>query len=323
MLKRLVLIGNKSSKRYDYFVKACESVGVDFEFMNYDNITLQQGDLVKIDPIAITTDNIGDLSDVVGEYTSKLNELDKFDVTFFNRPSDILLLLDKLKTKKFLEQSLISTTPLINENFANSSELFEYLKREKIYRIFIKPRYGSGASGIVALRYNPKLNQGVIHTTIFEKNGNFFNGNKTYYVNTQNMVCSILDFILSTPVVLEKWISKKKHNNINYDLRVVMFKQELLYIVPRGANSPITNLHLNNMALDDSVVTNRDEITRFCQQVMALFPDLSYAGIDILITPKNELFVIEINAQGDAIYKDFYDENSIYTRQVKFFLEEK
>lgn len=322
MKKRLVLIGNISSKRYDYFAQACEFLNINFTFMNYDNITLLQGDFVKIDPIAITSDNLADLQNIVDVYSSKLSEIQKFNVTFFNNPCDILLLLDKYKTKKVLELANINSTPLIDENFANFSELFNYLKQHNLSRIFIKPRYGSGASGIIALKYNSKLNEAVVYTTIVEKNGSFFNGNKTHYTNNQVKIHSILNFILSTPVIIEKWISKKKYEGLNYDLRVVMFKQELLYIVPRGANSPITNLHLNNLPLDENIISNKDEITQFCRKVMAQFPNLSYAGIDILITPKNELFVIEINAQGDAIYNDFYNENSIYKRQILYFLKE-
>lgn len=320
MKKRLVLIGDNTSKRYEYFAKACESYNLNFEYIPYDNITLNEGDLVKIDPVKITSNSIEKLDSIIEDYTSKLDKIASYNVRFYNTPQDILLLLDKYKTKLILEQADINTTPMLDRNFASSSELFSYLKAENITRIFIKPRFGSGASGIVALRYNKRLNQAIIHTTIFEKNGKFYNGNKTFYHNSQEKVERIINFILSTQVVVEKWVSKKTHNNLNYDLRVVMFKQELLYVIARGSSSPITNLHLNNMPLD--VTFDTEKITLFCRKVMKQFPDLCYAGIDILITPKDELYVIEINAQGDAIYNDFYTDNTIYTRQIQHFLEE-
>lgn len=320
-MKRLVLISDKLSKRYEYFIKASNYYNINVEFMTYEKITLKNGDFVKIDPMKITSNRVDELNDVIEEYTQNLNAISNYDVTFLNHPKDILLLLDKYKTKQILEQANIKTTPMINNQFTTQEELFSYLKLEKITRIFIKPRYGSGASGIVALKYNPKLNEAVIYTTIYEKDGVFYNGGKTNYFKDKTQVNTILNFILSLPIVIEKWISKKKYNKINYDLRVVMFKQELLYIVARGSKSPITNLHLNNMPLDENIITNKDEIKLFCQEVMSTFPELNYAGIDVLISPKNELYVIEINAQGDAIYNDFYNENSIYKRQIQAFLE--
>lgn len=321
MHRRLVLIGDSSSKRYEYFSKACDHFDTPLEFISYDELdSLQEGDCVKIDPIKITSDNIGDLEDIINDYSRRLNIIESNNVSWYNSPSDILLLLDKYKTKLVLERASIPTTPMIKEIFANYSELYSYLSQEGLTRVFIKPRYGSGASGIVALRYNSRLDEGVIHTTIYSKEGEFFNGKKTYYTNNQSRVKSILDFILSTPVVVEKWLSKKTYDGYNFDLRVVMFKQEVCYIIPRGSNSPITNLHLNNLPLEQRAITNRDEISLICKRVMTAFPELSYAGVDVLVTPKGELFVIEVNAQGDAIYNDFYADNSIYKRQVEAFL---
>lgn len=321
MKKRLVLIGDNTSKRYEYFARACESYNLNFMFISYDELILQEGDLVKIDPIKITSDSIEKLDDIIKNYSKNLKKIASFNVSFYNTPHDILLLLDKYKTKLILEKANINTTPMICEHFTRCSELFAYLKSENLSRIFIKPRFGSGASGIVALKFNKKINQAVIYTTIFEKNGEFYNGNKTFFHNSQEKVECILNYILSTKIVIEKWLSKKTHNKLNYDLRVVMFKQELLYVIARGSNSPITNLHLNNMPLNIDFDT--EKITLFCRKVMEQFPDLCYAGIDILVTPKDDLYVIEINSQGDAIYNDFYSENTIYKRQIQHFIEEK
>ena len=49
---------------------------------------------------------------------------------------------------------------------------------------------------------------------------------------------------------------------------------------------------------------------------MKTLPNLSYAGIDLLVTPSGKFFVIEVNGQGDAIYQDFYEHNNIYKQQI-------
>ena len=42
------------------------------------------------------------------------------------------------------------------------------------------------------------------------------------------------------------------------------------------------------------------------------------AGIDIAFTKNMKTaYIIEINGQGDLIYQDIYNENIIYTNQVK------
>lgn len=316
MDKRLVLICDKSSKRYSYFINACQHYNTQVTCFDYCDFNLLEGDIVKIDPIKINSHCLNDFNYIIQDYTNKLLEIATYNVSFFNHPNTILLLLDKYKTKKNLEKVNIPTTPMIDVDFSSVDDLFSYLILNNLSRVFIKPRFGAGASGIIALHYNFNKNETVLFTTIVEKNNKFYNSNNTNYVNNQIQVYSILNFIITLPIVVEKWLPKKKYNNINYDLRVVMFKQEMLYIVARGSNSPITNLHLNNMALDENIITNKDEIYMFCRNVMSQFPDLTYAGIDLLITQNNELFVIELNSQGDAIYNDFYNNNIIYKRQV-------
>ena len=50
---------------------------------------------------------------------------------------------------------------------------------------------------------------------------------------------------------------------------------------------------------------------------MECFPGLQSAGIDLLLE-KGSLSprIIEMNAQGDLIYQDLYDQNQIYRRQA-------
>ena len=95
-----------------------------------------------------------------------------------------------------------------------------------------------------------------------------------------------------------------------------MIKDSIVKIIPRGSKTPITNLHLNNLPLSDEIVENRSEIEKLCKKIMQSLPTLCYAGIDLLITPSGNLFVIEVNAQGDAIYEDFYADNNIYKQQI-------
>ena len=312
---RIVLIGDKQSKRYTYFEKACEDLDCPFTFMDYDEIALKDGDCIKIDPPSIKAHDLSSLQLFIDHYKQTLLALSKQEnVVFLNHPNDIMLCLDKYECKKRLQH--LPCTPLIDNVFVNADALFAYLSQNNISQVFVKPRYGSGASGIIALRYQKKTKHAIIYTTLVDTNNGYYNGTKTTCIRDMDKIIPMLEFVLSLDAMIENWLPKKKYNGLSYDLRVVMLKDRMLRIVPRGSKTPITNLHLNNMPLPVEIVENTDKIELLCKQVMKTLPNLSYAGIDLLVTPSGKFFVIEVNGQGDAIYQDFYEHNDIYKQQI-------
>ena len=59
------------------------------------------------------------------------------------------------------------------------------------------------------------------------------------------------------------------------------------------------------------------EIESLCFDATALFPGLEVCGMDILLRRHTlEPYVIEMNAQGDLIYQDIFNENRVYIEQV-------
>ena len=315
MNNRIVLIGDENSKRYEYFKKACDEFDIDFTFMNYNNIKLKQGDVVKIDPISIDSYNISDMNSIINNYQNILKNLNNYNnIKFLNSPDNIMLCMDKYRCKKNIDMDLC--TYMYDKFFKNADELFLYLTENKINAIFIKPRYGSGATGIIALKWNYVQQKAIAYTTVYNHKNHFYNTKNINRIYDIDIIKNIINFVLNMGSIIEKWIPKKRYKNLYYDIRAVIVNKKLISLIPRASNSPITNLHINNMALDDSIISNFDDIEIFCNKIMDYFPNMIYAGIDILITENNKLFLIEINAQGDAIYKDFYDNNSIYKEQI-------
>ena len=46
--------------------------------------------------------------------------------------------------------------------------------------------------------------------------------------------------------------------------------------------------------------------------------DLRYAGVDVLIERGTDIpYIIEVNGQGDHVYQEMFEYNSIYTQQIK------
>ena len=103
--------------------------------------------------------NILTLSDKIKEYQAQLFELEemgkKKGIRFLNPPSEILQLLDKVACKEKLEEHHVAVTTMVAKNVKDYTELKERMVEKKLRSVFLKPVYGSGAAGIVALSMNP------------------------------------------------------------------------------------------------------------------------------------------------------------------------
>lgn len=344
----VILAGQSESKRTEYFLKAAQALGIDVQFYDIEAFsmnetgafpvdiagvfpfenngafrcdTLKEGN-VKIDPPKYRNSDLSNLNSLVNEYMGLLKVFaQNKNLCFLNHPDSIIDTLDKRKCKNILTQNGIAVTPVLDEELCNINSLRHYIRQKRTFNLFIKPRYGSGAAGVAAYRYNPATGSELIYTSVHEADGKFINTKKIRKVIHRERIELLLNFILSQPHILEKWIPKPKYQNLCYDLRVVYQFGKIDFIVARCSNSPITNLHLNNNALDvDSLRLPQPLIYRIeslCKEAMGCFKGLSYAGIDILLSGKNqEPVIIEMNAQGDLIYQDIFNENKIYKNQV-------
>lgn len=318
------LIGQLESKRTEYFLKAGMETGVKINLFelgeHLSDITL--GGFVKIDPPKYKDFDISNLGSLTGEYINFLKTLSQNkELKFLNHPQSIIDTLDKKRCKEILEENEIPITPIIKMGFDNMDCLRKYVCENAISGVFIKPRYGSGAAGVLGYRYNKITETEAIYTSMKKANGKFINTRNVERIDDNGNIGEYVDFVLSNGAVVEKWIPKPEYNKLNYDLRVVYQFGSVDFIVARCSNSPITNLHLNNKA---AVVNDLNlpkevfsKIDSLCKKVMACFKGLNYAGIDILLKGKNlEPVVIEVNAQGDLIYMDIYNENKIYKNQI-------
>ena len=186
---------------------------------------------------------------------------------------------------------------------------------------FLKPRYGSGAGGIMVIRYQPNRNKWVVYTTLRQVDGVIHNTKRINRLSVEKEIIPLAEAVIQTETILEEWIPKAQLQGENYDLRVVCRESEIDYIVVRCSKGSITNLHLNNKAhwwnelsLSEEV---RQQIYFQCQEAVQSL-DLRYAGVDVLIERGTDIpYIIEVNGQGDHVYQDMFVHNSIYTQQIK------
>lgn len=322
----VVLIGPKGTKRERFFLKAAQelcSEAVSLEYEELSGLSAFQKPAVKIDPPVFGTDEILSIASRGEEYMLFLQKCKKLrDIVFLNTPDSIMNTFHKGNCKRILEQAGIPVTPVLGEGFAGYEDLKVHMLETGERQVFIKPVFGSGAAGVAAYRLHPGLDQEVLYTSVSLSGGCPVNTKRIRCIRSRDQIRDIINFLLSDPAVVERWVPKDSINGNGYDLRVVYQFDRIDYIVARLSKGPITNLHLNNHAEEISVIGLNQavlgEIEELCKAVAGQFPGLSSAGIDILLTKgKRNPKVIEVNAQGDLLYKDIYDENKIYKNQIR------
>ncbi|MDH6358515.1 STM4014 family protein [Parabacteroides sp. PF5-9] len=321
-----LVVSNEVSLRTTYFIKAGTDLGIDTRFITYDELenSLSGYDhvLIKLEPPVYQEAGFVIYHQLCRDYIRLLERIRLMhiadQVRFLNRPEAILSTLDKVKNKERL--SGLPTTPLLSSAITCFDELICLLSSGGHSKVFIKPRYGSGAGGIMALRQHRKSGGLVAYTTLSLKEDYVFNTKRINRFTDLKTIALLTDTVFQQGALVEEWVVKDSFEGENYDLRVVVQFGQPKYVVVRCSKGVITNLHLNNRAesFDELLLPEelKEEIDR--QSVRAVeLSGLQYGGVDILIERDTMLpYIIEVNGQGDHIHRDIYHENNIYKEQL-------
>lgn len=337
--RTIILIGDSTSKRAVFFRKAAEEFGVPYRMVEWesltDNFDLQefQGAAVKIDPPSYLTVHLSQMREQLNVYQRNLRHLAQADCQFLNSPEMICQMLHKRETNQRLKEREIAVTEMFSQQINTAIQLEEMLREKRCYSVFVKPECFSGAAGVVAFRIHPFSGKRKLYTSCRLQQGQLVNTKKLFCMEDRAEIYALLDQLLSLGCVVERWHPKAEFHGKSYDLRIVFQFGHIAFMVARQSKGPITNLHLNNQALDvrelglnESVmeqialVCKRSyEVCIGCQSKGKAFGDSSVTGIDLLLEKGTmRPRVIEINGQGDLIYQDIYHENRIYQEQVHF-----
>lgn len=324
---QVIVVSNSPSKRTEYFVEAGRNLQAEVRFLTYEELfnclpSLRQA-VVKLEPWVSNETDFLRYALLSEEYKETLQRLDKIilpgDVYFLNPPHALLQALDKKETKQILSANDLSVTPMLDTP-RSFEELVQALS-DYGRGCFLKPRYGSGAGGIMAIRYQPRQKKWVVYTTLQKVDGIIHNTKRIHRLTEEQDILPLAEAVMHTGAILEEWIPKEQLQGENYDLRVVCGEEEIDYVVVRCSKGSITNLHLNNnarlwseLSLSEDV---RQRIYLLCRKAVRTL-GLQYAGVDVLIEKGTDTpYIIEVNGQGDHIYQDMYAHNSIYTRQIR------
>jgi len=235
-------------------------------------------------------------------YLDKLSTI--YDISFLNDPMDIIVAFDKQHTQNGLTHLGIKGPQLLGKCTSYAS-LIEQLQEQRISQVFIKPTYGSSASGIMAFRFINNEKQ-ALYTTIKIKDDILYNSLKIQKYTDIQTIVHIINTMTSSDLIIQKWIPKWNHKGYSFDFRVVCIKKDPVFIIARGSKNVITNLHLGNkkMTITQSGISEGivKQLKKVASDVMSYgFPSFSYAGIDILVDRSGEIYVIEVNPFGDLL----------------------
>lgn len=393
-MRQAVLLGSPGTKRTIYLEKGAEAEGISFRLLDWKkfpfrsadspasplrkdlvlkndfrddtaladpfwNETARENVFLKIDPPLWESCCLDELNILARDYEKKLQWLaelgKKRQITFLNKPEDILALLDKRACKRRLAEAGIPVTEELDgigravfpvaetldsvgqavlpvaetlDGVGRADLLLGSMERRRIFQVFIKPVCGSGAAGAAAFRWQPRSGRMILYTCAMEnpETGRLVNTKRLRRFTGRKQVLSMIGRLLELGCIVERWYAKAEHNGFSYDLRAVVQDGRMDFILARLSSGPITNLHLNNHPLKGNELGLpchvMEDVEQLCIRAAGCYPELRSVGIDVLLE-KGSLRprIIELNGQGDLIYQDIYDQNRIYLHQAEMMKE--
>ena len=254
----------------------------------------------------------------MAQLTTQLAALQQ--VRVFNAPADILRMTDKLTCQQHLSAHGLAIPTLLGP-VAGYEQLQSLLEQHGIDRVYLKPRYGSSASGVVALRrHRDGRAQATSSARIVCKDGatQLFNDKRISRLSKHAEIAALVNALAQQQLYAEAWLPKPRVGNSHYDLRVVTIAGQPAHRVARIGAQMMTNLHLDNRRGDtDGLLDARDTaaMEAACRQAASTFPHSHVTGYDLVVR-QGCAHVLEANAFGDLLPGLLWQGQDTYTAQL-------
>lgn len=218
---------------------------------------------------------------------------------------DVLLFYDKQRCHALLQQAAIPVPRTFE--ISDYADLREQMQALRLPRVFVKSRFGSGGSGVIALATN-KHGRVQAYTSLVQRGTRLFNGGQVSGLTQEADIALLVNQLCAWGVHVEQWIPKASVQGMSADMRVLMIAGEVAFTVLRKSRSPITNLHLFNQRAEVVELVKKmpadawAALLATCQRVAALFPQSYYLGLDVAVdVTLRRHVVLEVNAFGDYL----------------------
>jgi hypothetical protein len=243
---------------------------------------------------------------------------------WMNAPGDVLHWFDKLAvTRQLAEQGV--PVPAALGLVWGYDDLRALLHDTNTSRVFVKLRYSSSASGVIAFQIARKHCLAVTSLEMVEDAGrlHLFNSLRVRRYDDEPTIARLIDALSWNGLHVERWVPKASWQGHAMDLRVVVIAGQPRHTVVRMSRGPLTNLHLGNRrgdleALQRTVPQEAwQAMHASLAQATALYPTSHYVGADVLFTPGfTRHAIVELNAFGDLLPGVLHEEHDTYEAEV-------
>ncbi|KQQ18516.1 hypothetical protein ASF53_24360 [Methylobacterium sp. Leaf123] len=202
--------------------------------------------------------------------------------------------------------------------------LVEAMRAAGLARVFVKPRFGSGAAGIAALTV---ARDGIVADSAAEHmtgaGGGVLHHSHRLRRSRGPAAVALIDAILAQDAHVEQWVPKAALDGGPCDLRVLVVGGEPAHMVLRTARGPITNLDLGGRRAEADALRALappavwEAMRADCRRFARLFPQTFHVAFDVALTVGLRRHVFfEANAFGDLIRRVRHEGLDPYAWQV-------
>lgn len=218
-------------------------------------------------------------------------------------------MFDKIACHQHLSQHQIAVPPALYD-VQNYEDLRAKIAQKSWSKVFIKPNFGSSASGVMAYRLQGSKEQMTTSIELVKKGKEIllYNSLKIQQYTDKEDIKIILDTIAKEGIIVEAWIPKASFEDGIFDLRMLVINNKTQQVVLRQSSLPMTNLHLGNQRgnlalLQEQIGAEKwQSLCDLAESAAKCLPNTFYVGLDILLSSKfKNAYVLEANAFGDLL----------------------
>ncbi|WP_332860349.1 STM4014 family protein [Janthinobacterium svalbardensis] len=238
----------------------------------------------------------------------------------FNAPAEISRMTDKLACQRHLAAHGVPV-PFLLGPVQSYEHLQSLLHAHQLDRVYLKPRYGSSASGVVAYRRNRAGRQQATTSAALQHGdgaARLFNVKRMARYETTADIAALVDALAAQELYAEAWLNKPRCGDSHYDLRIVTLAGQPAHRVARIGKQMMTNLHLDNRRGDAAGLLNTADMQAL-EETAALaaraFPASHVTGYDLVVR-HGQARVLEANAFGDLLPGLLWQGIDTYTAQL-------
>lgn len=248
---------------------------------------------------------------------------------FSHDVTEVISMFDKETTHRMLQDAGVPVPPSLGV-IREWDELMHRMRAFRWSRIFLKPRHGSSASGVIALEMHRGEMQAFAPVEMSRGEHGELRLYNTRHVRRMRDVSAIREMVNALGIAglhTERWMPKMGFSKHRCDLRVVVIGGKARHVVVRLSPHPMTNLHLGgtrgNLAEFRNMIGEAawSQALAVCERAASVFQHSVSAGVDLLLAPEGrDPRVLEVNAFGGLLPGELIDGWDTYRWELEALL---